>query len=78
MAFRLTLYLHNIDDISSSIHDTLQLVCQELHIFLPIHYHLLSPRRDIDLRLQLHVSEIVNHRNSLRRSVQSPRDPRQT
>ena len=43
-----------MDDIPSSVHDTLQLVGQQLHILLPVHHHLLSPGRDIDLGLQLH------------------------
>lgn len=50
----LTLYLHNVDDIPSSVHDALQLVGEELHILLPVHHHLLSPGGDIDLCLQLH------------------------
>jgi hypothetical protein len=43
-------------DITSSVHDTLKLVGEKLYILLPVRNHLLSPRSDIDLCLQLPVS----------------------
>ena len=43
-----------MDDVPSSVHDTLQFVGQQLHILFPVHHHLLSPSRNIDLCLKLH------------------------
>jgi hypothetical protein len=42
-----------VDDVSSSVHDALQVVGQELYILLPVDDHLLSPDGDINLCLKL-------------------------
>jgi hypothetical protein len=47
-----------MNDVASSIHDPFQLVGQKLNILLPIRDHLLPPRSNINLCLQLLVSEI--------------------